>query len=254
MAHSKKNSKRVILMNRDLEILQFLFESKIATKDQIKLYFFDNSSNSNVNRRLSKILSLDLIKRIPLDIGQKTVYGYSITLKGLNRVKYLLPYECRKIHQSDCPIHDTTLVDIRKAFESKNSIKNYYTENILQCCSEFKNDIQFQPFVELNSDGVILVDTKIGILDLAIEFDATQKSHARYRNKFNDYYIQRKIDGVLYICANQCILNALLKTDGEVSHCYRSNAKMYFALVDDVIHSKDEMIFRNVHKRIVRVR
>ena len=253
MAYYKK-PKKVILMNRDFEILQFLFESKIVTKDQIKRYFFGNSSNSNVNRRLSKILSLDLIKRIPLDIGQKTVYGYSITLKGLNRVKYLLPYECRKIYQSDCPIHDTTLVDIRKAFESKNSIKDYYTENILQYCTEFKNDIRFQPFIELNSDGVILADTKIGILDLAIEFDATQKSNARYRDKINDYYFRRKIDGVLYICANQCILNALLKIDDEVSHRRRCHPKMYFALVDDVIYAKDELTFKNVNKRIFRVR
>ena len=79
---------------------EFIFAEKLET------------ANSNVNCRLSKILSLDLI-RIPLDIGQKTVYGYSITLKGLNRVKHLLFYECEKVHQSDCPIHDTILVDIR---------------------------------------------------------------------------------------------------------------------------------------------
>ena len=57
--------KKVILMNRDFEILQFLLESKNVTKDQIKLYFFENSANSNVNRRLNKILSPDLIERIP---------------------------------------------------------------------------------------------------------------------------------------------------------------------------------------------
>ena len=124
MAHYKKKSGKVILMNRDFEILQFLLESKIVTRDQIKLYFFKGSSNSNVNRRLNKILSLDLIRGIPLDIGQKTVYGYSITLKGLNRVKHLLFYECEKVHQSDCPIHDTILVDIR-IYDEKASYKPY---------------------------------------------------------------------------------------------------------------------------------
>ena len=241
-------------MHRDFEILQFLFESKIVTKDQIKLYFFKGSSNSAVNHRLSKLLSLNLIGRIPLDMRQKTVYGYSITLKGLNRVNHLLPYKCEKIHQSDYPLHDTILVDIRKAFESKNSIKKYYTENILQCCTEFRNDTRFQSFVELNSDGAILMDTKIGILDLAIEFDAHQKSDEWYRDKINDYYFRQKIDGVLYICANQYILDALLKVDGEVSRRHRCYPKMYFALVDDVIHAKDEMIFKNVKKRIIRVR
>ena len=103
MAHYKKNSKRVILMNRDFEILQFLLESKVASRDQIKLYFFGNASNSTVNCRLNKILSLDLIKRKPLEIEQKTVYGYSITPKGLNKVKHLLPYECRNVRQSDSP-------------------------------------------------------------------------------------------------------------------------------------------------------
>ena len=246
--------KRVILMDRDFEILKFLFESKIVTKDQLQLYFFEGVSNSTVNRRLHKILSLGLIERIPLDIGQKTVYGYSITLEGLNKIKCLLPYKCEKIHQSDYPLHEAILVDIRKAFERRNSIKNYYTENVLQSCTEFKNDTRFYPFVELNSDGVILIDTKIGILDLAIEFDAHQKSDEWYRDKINDYYFRRNVDGVLYICANQYILDALLKVDGEVSRRHRCYPKMYFALVDDVIHAKDEMIFKNVKKRIIRVR
>ena len=61
MARYKK-PKRVILMDRDFEILQFLFESKIVTKDQLQLYFFKGISNSTVNRRLSKILSLGLIE------------------------------------------------------------------------------------------------------------------------------------------------------------------------------------------------
>ena len=253
MTHYKKDFKKVILRNRDFEILQFLFESKIVTKDQIKLYFFNNAANGTVNRRLRKILSLDLIKRIPLEMGQKTIYGYFITPKGLNKVKHLLPYGYGKINQSDCHIHDITLVDIRKAFESKKSVQNYYTENVLQTCHGFKDNAQFQPFIELNSDGVILIDTKIGILDLAIEFDATQKNNKRYRHKINDYYGKQNIEGVLYICANQCILNALLKLDREASHYHQSNPKMYFALLDNVIHTKDKMTFRNVNKRIFQV-
>ena len=253
MNRSKKKFEKVILRTRDFEILQFLFESKIVTKDQIKLYFFNNAANGTVNRRLRKVLSLDLIKRMPLEMEQKTIHGYSITPKGLNRVKHLLPYGYGKINQSDCPLHDITLVDIRKAFENRNSIKSYYTENVLQTCSELKENIRFQPFVELNSDGVILIDTKIGILDLAIEFDANRKSNERYRNKINDYYFKRNIEGVLYICANQYILNALLKIDYEVSHRHQSNPKMYFALLNDVIHTRNEMIFKNVDKYIFQV-
>ena len=185
---------------------------------------------------------------------KKTVYGYSLTLEGLNKIKCLLPYKCEKIHQSDYPLHDAILVDIRKAFERRNSIKNYYTENVLQSCAEFKNDTRFYPFVELNSDGVILIDTKIGILDLAIEFDVHQKIDEWYRDKINDYYFKRKIDGVLYICANQDILDALLNVDEEISHRRQCYPKMYFALVDDVIHAKDELIFKSVKKRILRVR
>ena len=253
MNQPKKEFERVALRTRDFEILQFLFESKIVTKDQIQLYFFNNAANGTVNRRLRKILSLDLIKRVPLETEQKTIYGYTITQKGLNKVKHLLPYGYGKINQSDCPIHDIVLVDIRKAFENRNSIKSYYTENVLQTCPQFKNNMQFQPFIELNSDGVVLMDTKIGILDLAIEFDAHQKNNERYRNKLNDYYFKRKIEGVLYICANQYILNALLKIDYEVSHRHRCNPKMYFALLNDVIHTKNEMTFKNVDKYILQV-
>lgn len=38
---------------------------------------------------------------------------------------------------------------------------------------------------------------------------------------------------VLYICADKCVLRALLEVDKEVSDCHRCSPKLYFTLLAD---------------------
>ena len=72
------------------------------------------------------------------------------------------------------------------------------------------------------------VDTRIGVLNLAIEFDTTHKSKSRYLHKLNTYYVEHGVDGVLYICANKYIFNVLLKVDREVSDRYQCDPQGVF--------------------------
>ena len=254
MTIPRKSIGKSLVMGRDLRVLQFLFEHKVLSREQIHLYFFSGVAKRTVNRRLRKILNLGLIKQVFIPTRQGPIYGYSLTQRGVNQIKFSLPYKVNgKSSQSYCPLHDMALVNIRKAFEARNSVQGYYTENVLQTCSDFKEGPQFRPFVDLKSDGLAFVETKIGVLNLAIEFDAHRKSHQRYRKKIDDYYWNRKVDGVLYICSHQGILNALLRADKEVTHSHHCESKVYFALLDDVTNAKKEMIFRNVEKYIFKV-
>ena len=85
------------------------------------------------------------------------------------KIKLTLPYKINtRTTLSECPSHDIALNDICKAFEAKDGMQSYYTENVLQTFTEFKSDRQFRPFVELNSDAMAEVDTRIGVLNLAI--------------------------------------------------------------------------------------
>ena len=101
---------------------------------------------------------------------------------------------------------------------------------------------------------MVEVDTKVGVLNLAIEFDSACKSKSRYMHKLSTYYGKRVIDGVLYICASRHILNTLLKVDKEVADRHRRKPKVYLAMLGDVIGDRDAMAFTNAINYIFRVR
>ena len=183
------------------------------------------------------------------------IWGYSLTLRGLAQIKPKLPYEVKtRATRSECPLHDIALNDIRQVFEAKAIVQEYYTENVLQTRTDFKNNEWFKPFVALNSDAMIEVDSKVGTLNFAIEFDTTHKNHRSYRRKLYAYYRQQKIDGVLYICANEYILHTLLKLDREAAELHHCQSKFYFAMFNDVVNTKSEMIFKSASGDIFCVR
>ena len=251
MSKARNKIRKVVLCSRDMRIMRLLFESKIMSREQINNQFFPDVSSQTVNSRLRKITSLGLIERKPLELDNKVFYVYSLTQRGLTKIKPMLPYMVTtKTTLSECPSHDIALNDIRKAFEAKDTVQSYYSENVLQTCTGFKSDRQFRPFVELNSDAMAEVDTRIGVLNLAIEFDTTVKSKDRYRQKVNAYYVKRGVDGVLYICASKHILNTLHKVDMEVADRHKCKHKLYFALLEDVAGATGELTFTNAKKGI----
>lgn len=248
MRKARKKFKKVVLCNRDMHIMRLLFESKVMSREQINNRFFPDASKYTVNIRLHKIMSIGLIKRKPIAVERGVFYGYSLTQKGLAEIKPKLPYEVKAMRSSsECPLHDIALNDIRKAFEARSSVQRYYTENVLQSCDEYRGEKKFQPFINLNSDAMAEIDTKIGVLNLAIEFDATHKNKRRYIQKVNDYYIKHGVDGVLYICADKYILHALLGVDKEVSDRHQCSPKLYFTMLADVT-AIGEMSFTNINK------
>ena len=183
---ARKKRKNVILCSRDMRIMRSLFEGKVMSREQINKQFFPDVSKYTVNIRLNKIMSLGLIKRKPIAIERGVFYGYSLTQKGLAEIKPTLPrylLEAQKnlrrcsereserykkpYERSEYTLHDIALNDIRKAFERRSTVQRYYTENVMQSCNEYHDDNKFQPFIELNSDAMAEVDTRIGILNLA---------------------------------------------------------------------------------------
>ena len=242
------------LCQRDLQILRLIFESKIMSREQIGNHFFPEGSAQTTNRRLLKIMKLGLINRKPIAIDNKIIYVYSLTKNGLTKINSLLTYEVRTEKRiSDCPLHAIALNEIRLAFEAKSTVQRYYTENVLQSCIDFKSDEQFRSFVELNSDAMAEVNTRIGVLNLAIEFDTTHKSKERYQQKVNAYYVKQGVDGVLYICANEHILERLLEIDNAVANRHRCKHKLYFTLLKDVTDTPKELTFTNVKRGIFSV-
>ena len=235
--------------------MQLLFENKIVSREQIGNRFFPSVCKDTVNRRLSKLVDLGLLRRKRAFEGRLAIVRCLLKAQIISRrrseresERYKKSYE-----RSEYPLHDIALNDIRQAFEAKATVQGYYPENVLQVRTDFKNNEWLKPFVELNSDAMIEVDSKVGTLNLAIEFEATHKSHRSYRRKFNAYYSQDKIDAVLYVCASKYILHTLLKLDAETAERHACQSKFYFAMFNDVTEAKKEMTFKNTHGDIFRV-
>ena len=255
MFETGRNIAKVILGERDFKLMCSLFENKVMSREQIGRQFFNGASKQAVSRRLRKLVDLGLITRTSVIVGHGAISGYSLTPHGLAKIKPMLAYEVRTGSRlSECPLHDIALNDIRKAFEAKPTVQRYYTENVLQTSTDLQRDVKFRPFIELNSDAMVEVDTKVGVLNLAIEFDTTCKSKIRYLHKLNAYYGKRGIDGVLYVCASEHILNTLLKIDKEVSDRRRCHPRMYLSLYENVIGNREELTFTNANRYIFRVR
>lgn len=255
MFEKGKNILNVTLRERDLQMMRSLFENKIVSREQIGNQFFPGVSMQTVNRRLRKIMSLGLITRTSIIVERGVVYAYRLSKSGLAKIKPMLTYEVKTEGTlSECPLHDIALNDIRKEFEAKDTVKRYYTENVLQTNNDLRGDEKFQPFIDLNSDAMVEVDTKVGVLNLAVEFDTAHKSKNRYFHKLNAYYGKRIVDGVLYICANKHILNTLLKVDQDVSNRRRCKPRVFFAIFADVTGGCEEVVFRNIDNYIFCVR
>ena len=121
----RKKATNVVLRVRDFNILRFLFENKVVSRDQINQRFFPGASKDAVNKRLRKIMSLSLIRRKPITVGHRVIYGYSLTRCGLDEIKPMLGYEVKTSSvQSECPRHDLALNDIRRKFESKDAVQD----------------------------------------------------------------------------------------------------------------------------------
>ena len=246
--------------------MQLLFENKIVSREQIGNRFFPNVCKDTVNRRLSKLVDLGLLRRKRAFEGRLAIVRCLLKAQIISRrcseresEQYKKSYE-----RSEYQLHDIALNDIRQAFEAKATVQGYYPENVLQTRTDFKNNEWLKPFVDLNSDAMIEVDSKVGTLNLAIEFEATHKSHRSYRRKLNAYYRfaheacwplsrSHKIDGVLYVCVSKYILHTLLKLDAETAERHACQSKFYFAMFNDVTEAKKEMTFKNTHGDIFRV-
>ena len=243
-----------VLVPRDLKILQWIFEHKVLSRNQIQKHLFGNVSKQCVNYRMNKLVRADLVERVALVLGSNPKYGYSVKTHGWKLIKPQLPYEVtRKSLRSECFSHDITLFDIRIALSKKSRVADYTTENVLQCCEFYRNDDDFRSFVDLNSDAVISVKTKVGEVRLALEYERSKKLVTRYNDKLDQYYRQNGVDGVLYVCDTGELRNLIWKADLEVSGSHQCDPKVYCALLKDVLESTDEVLFSNVDKYIFRI-
>lgn len=240
----KVKQKRVILTQRDRCLLQFLFESKVCTFEQIRRNIFLNISCSIVRRRLKGLIESKYVSISTNFVNPQGRLSYSVTDKGIEVFAQDIPFVIdRKIKKSDSIHHDLALVDIIYKLKEFKYVEELFTENALQCYQDLREGIPYRDYAALRSDGFIEMMFKDKKLLAALEYDKTSKNSKRYFQKFKDYYYNEDITGILYICENKPMMNKLLSIDQKV--CNQEDSKFFFCLKDELLLSKEKVTLVN---------
>ncbi|MBF0363833.1 MAG: hypothetical protein HQK49_22625, partial [Oligoflexia bacterium] len=144
---------------------------------------------------------------------------------------------------SDKVVHDLRLLDIQHRLKKFQVVKDYYTENHIRSNDDHSRIVLRDFLGNINPDGVIDVELNGGRFYIPIEYENIPKSKVRYESIFLKYYINSKIDSVLYVVHEQNVLNKLVNITKNITKNFAP--KIFFVLFDELISSPKEVIFKN---------
>ncbi len=234
-----------VTTEKERQILQYLFQVKVATFKQIHQSLFGPVVKSAVSKRIGRLLKAKLIHKGIVDFNKKYTQVFYL---DSGTVDLLFDEDSDPIGryqaQSGAVDHDLLLGDLRAKLCTFPKVKRYWTENELQCLKECTSDPRLRPCVILRSDAVLdlISDGKPFVMPL--EFEASRKSNSRYEEKLRKYYALDIPRTALWISASSEIQNGVMTIDRNVRG--ENRPKFYYALLSDVLKAKDLIHFKNL--------
>lgn len=247
--------KKSITTTRDLKILEYIAENKLASRNQLNLVFFKNSKCTRViNKRLNKLMHMNLISRIGVQADSYFLYCYEITQNGINAIKGNLRLGIKKLPQkSEKPQHDLILVDLRNKLSSYREIVDYLTENTLQCFDVESFDPYLMELKEQNSDAGIQVKIANRIFWLALEFENTHQSVDKIERKITKIY-NSSINAVVFVCKSSSILDSYQCIEKKIIETTTSSPKIFYQKLDVLLSAKESISFSNILNHSLTIR
>ena len=239
----KPSEKIGFITERDKQLFQFLFESKVASNSQLRRSIFPEVSKSTACDRIAKLVTSGWLDKLGFPSGNTFVPIYNITEKTYRTHVHISEVNDRKAQlKSDVIGHDLALVDIRNRLEKLSSVKKFYTENVILSNYELANSDEIRDLAALRTDAVaeLLIQEKYRYV-VPIEYEASFKSKARCAKKLRDYYLNYDGHNVLFICRDEALLKRFKEIDRVI--CQEFESKMYFALIADVLNESEKVIF-----------
>jgi hypothetical protein len=240
-----------ILTERDLLLFKGLFEHRVLDIQEIAKSYFPHADLSTVRKRLFVLSSAGYLKKGAVIRGNGRFVIYSLNKTGVEFLDQSYPYEIEEKNvRSNSIEHDIELFRIRKIISSLEVVRKYFTENMLQSCQELQDSNIFSAFKDLRSDAALELNNNGKRHYCSIEFEMSDKSLGRYREKLSDYYSRNEIDSVLYICTT----NRLIKNIGKINleFCKEAKSKVHFVGVKEFYQNPKEVISKLlIHSRIV---
>ncbi len=183
-------TKKVILQDRDYEMLRYVLEQKFLLRDQITKWFYKAQSY----KRLWELMLSGYLKKEPVVLSSKdhfliTGFGLrALTERSINGIRPASSIDIRFY------FHDRAVTDIRLLFEDIGLAKDWKSERVLK--------------VEIGSlkkipDGIFLSPAGKRI---AFELELVPKENSRYKKILAGY---QNVDRVFYVVRGEALFNRL---------------------------------------------
>jgi len=229
------------LTERDFTLLQYLYDYRMMSMEQIRRYIFINKAWPTITNRITKLEQGDFIERLrvanlihPLRF---TNVGTVLKITSIGIGTLANRFASQTFNESVPDIrvqqlqHDLLLLDIVESLKSKHP-KNTFIEG-----SRYVKGIGDQTRVP----DFVMFDpvTKEAT---AIELELTAKSERRYRHIILDYRMSNSFSKVLFVTASETIRRKIItEVLGERLHDFKiQNAgKFFFLLVSDITRPTD---------------
>jgi len=239
--------KRPVITTRDLKMLEFIIECKLASRDQLNWVFFKNSKCKRViNRRINKLMQRNLISRIGVQVDNRFLYCYEPTnfglvyMTGKGKLSTL-----RSPQRSEKPLHDLTLVDLKLKLCSLGEVTDYLTENTLQSFDVSAIDPYLLELKAHNSDAAMRVRVNSKSFWLAIEFENTLQSFDKMEKKITKLY-DSKINAIIFICKDSSTLSSLQSIEKNYIRATTASPKIFYQKLDVLLSAIESISVSNI--------
>ena len=219
-----------LLGERDEKLLDFLYQFKVATVDDVRELIFDSVVKSRVYRRLKELVVMGLIQKVPYQKNGRWLSAYSLTRKSFKKI--VMEGENSKGWQqvlSGKVVHDLSLVLIYRRFIKSPEIIDFMTENALLGNSSELSSYGIEEWMKHHPDGILVDQTPKGTFFLPLECELSLKKCFRYETKLIHYYQSTKIPAIIYVCGDAKIRDSLCRIEEKYCPSYRP--KVFYGLL-----------------------
>lgn len=229
------------LTDRDFTLLQYLYDYRMMSMEQIRRYVFTGNAWPTITNRITRLEQGALLERLrvaslihPLRF---TNVGTVLKITSLGIGTLANKFASQAFSESVPEIrvqqlqHDLLLLDIVESLKSKHP-RNDFVEG-----SRYVKGVGDQTRVP----DFVMIDPETRETT-AIELELTAKSERRYRHIILDYRMSNSFSKVLFVTASETIKRKIMiEVTGEKVHDFRilNAGKFFFLLVSDIFRPID---------------
>jgi len=238
--HRKRNWKYLEVSERDIKFFRSIIEQKFLRRPEVIEYIFEGKKDY-AETRIQKLKRFGYVKAVRILVNEPESYlldkagvealrreGYAVGLNWPVISDHNLPSPQKEIELASYH-HDVKVTQVRFLFERLGFCQEWRSEKVLKKGRKGERKVP-DGFFTRNGKGI------------AVEVELNGKEVKTYRRIFYAYGQETKIDFVFYVCGDISLMRRIMKLAREAF----VQKKYCFILFDDLMHFKQEAIFRTL--------